>query len=216
MQHLNVACSRISVRFYRSYHVGSSVPFLRTINYQSKRGRSWLLEATSSWANNPMPPSQRLRNLDIQDTDNTNPRIVRFAANWTRCSTRFLERRYRCTMQPSSKGKKKKSDALYYVMTQALSIYTLCNYGVVYIEKREAKRNTLKGRESGKGWQNGTRRIALHRGVQLAHLCCNESANILQEVFNGTSHLGVSKKEHVHDGFGSRLNHGRIFPSCWK
>jgi hypothetical protein len=84
-------------------------------------------------------------------------------------------------MQPSSKGKKKKSDALYYVMTQALSIYTLCNYGVVYIEKREAKRNTLKGRESGKGWQNGTRRIALHRGVQLAHLCCNESGGKVNE-----------------------------------
>ena len=35
------------------------------------------------------------------------------------------------------------------------------------------------------------------------HLCCNESgldANILQEVVNGTNHLDVSKKEHVHDG----------------
>jgi hypothetical protein len=36
-----------------------------------------------------------------------------------------------------------------------------------------------------------------------AHLCCNESgldANILQKVVNETNHLGVSKKEHVHDG----------------
>ena len=40
-------------------------------------------------------------------------------------------------------------------------------------------------------------------GVRLAHLCRNESgldANILQEVVNGTNHLGVSKKKHVHDG----------------
>jgi hypothetical protein len=44
-------------------------------------------------------------------------------------------------------------------------------------------------------------------GVRLAHLCCNESgldANILQEVVNGTNHLGVSKKEHVHDGRARR------------
>jgi len=53
------------------------------------------------------------------------------------------------------------------VMTQAQSIYTLCNYGVVYTRiqsirkekererKREEKRNTLMERESGKEWQNG-------------------------------------------------------------
>jgi uncharacterized protein YutD len=52
-------------------------------------------------------------------------------------------------------------------MTQAQSIYTLCNYGVVYTRiqsirkekererKREEKRNTLMERESGKEWQNG-------------------------------------------------------------
>ena len=49
-------------------------------------------------------------------------------------------------------------------------------------------------------------RIALTEdvfGVQFAHLCCKESGldvNILQEVVNGTNHLGVSKKKHVHDG----------------
>ena len=64
------------------------------------------------------------------------------------------------------KEKKKKGDALYYVMTQAQSIYTLCNYGVVYTRiqsiekekererKREEKRNTLTERGSGTGWQN--------------------------------------------------------------
>jgi len=64
-----------------------------------------------------MSPSQRFRNLDIQDA------LVSFVLQLigrVAAVRGFLKRRYRCTMQPSSKETEKKNgDALYYVMTQA-------------------------------------------------------------------------------------------------
>jgi len=56
------------------------------------------------------------------------------------------------------------------VMARAQSICSLCTYGVAYTriqnigmekeregkrEEKKEERNTLTGRESGKGWQNG-------------------------------------------------------------
>jgi len=56
---------------------------------------------------------------------------------------------------------KKNGDALYYVMTQAQSIYTLCNYGVVYTRiqsmgRKRKERRRKKAMYMGKD-SNGRR-----------------------------------------------------------